>query len=124
MNLEEDDLCGGDTEQSLPSGLSRRRKAVLEALSPTSRFLSDIAELIHRTNRLRSLPPLSVEMRQEFGLNELPSDEIGIAQLVTKISSFIAHRGLTPPSHLVVLVRQAIAQANEPLISGFPPTSK
>ena len=123
MNLEEDGSCKDVLNQQRPF-TPGKREAILEALSPTSRFLGDIAAAIHRANPLRSLPPLAIEMRGELGLEQLPSDEGGILQLVTRISSFMARRNLSGPSHLVVLVRQAIAYANGPLISGFPPTSK
>lgn len=88
-----------------------------EALSPVSRFLSDIVRAIHLANPSRSLPPLAVEMRREFGLDRLPSDEVGLGLLLTQIQLFVSSRGLLMPRHLSGLLREAIAAANGPLIS-------
>ena len=87
-----------------------------DALSPVSRFLSDIATVIHRANPVRSLPPLSVMMRRDFGLNELPSDEVGLDRLSTQIRLFVAGSGLIAPKHLNGILREAIASANGPLV--------
>ena len=123
MGIEEDQVGveGQLLDRGDPRGLSLLSPEVIvsrkEALSPVSRFLSDVARAICEANPTRSLPPLSVMMRTDFRLDQLPSDEVGIDRLLTQVRLFVSGSGLCAPQHLNGLLRKAIVAANGPLVS-------
>ena len=123
MGIEEDQVGveGQLLDRGDPRGLSLLSPEVIvsrkEALSPVSRFLSDVARAICEANPTRSLPPLSVMMRTDFRLDQLPSDEVGIDRLLTQVRLFVSGSGLCAPQHLNGLLRKDIVSANGPLVS-------